>query len=483
MIITTTTTKASSSFSSPQQLPSVLFPKQQVYIQNAIARTRRRKISTTAATPSSTPTIQDPLQQQRRQKKIIISGAGPAGLATALALRKIGCTDVTVHERSLALPSSGAALGLWTNAWKALDALGVGNDLRSLHPPIHDVVLCREDGRVLRQFSLRDCSGGPHEFRGVRRASLVVALAKELPEESIVLGSSVVGIDPHTNAVLVDNNGLHRSVNDVDVVIGCDGAKSAVAKSLNRPPPNLAGQVAIRGVARLDAIRKTSTQQPQQQQSQWSCIRQVWGGNGPRAGMYPLSDTELYWFVCFDDTNDGKEDNNTNNKKENIRREALGIVRGWSWSLEDIIHATPDEDLFRSRIVDKWWFMGDNGVPGGGGPASTLVGDALHPMTPNLGQGGCTALEDAVVLAQLMLEKKVVNGGGDVNEIRAVFKEYEKKRTQRCLPLTIRSNLMGRALQLPWWPVTTARDVFVSKFFDASHFLDHATFDCGELLL
>lgn len=97
----------------------------------------------------------------------------------------------------------------------------------------------------------------------------------------------------------------------------------------------------------------------------------------------------------------------------------------------------------------------------------TLAGDALHPMTPNLGQGGCTALEDALVLGRSLqqagapalvaaLQDDLAGGdsGGSgqqqqaVAAVREAIGRYERERTQRCLPLTVRSHLMGAALQV-----------------------------------
>lgn len=108
-----------------------------------------------------------------------------------------------------------------------------------------------------------------------------------------------------------------------------------------------------------------------------------------------------------------------------------------------------------------------------------MAGDAAHPMTPNLGQGGCTALEDAVLLAAEV--GPVLRGAGQQAggaELAAALRRYEQRRSARCLPLTIKSNLMGVALQSGLGPMCLARDWFVSSpLFSPAHFLDSCNYN------
>ncbi|KAL4520459.1 hypothetical protein Ndes2526A_g05024 [Nannochloris sp. 'desiccata'] len=437
---------------------------------------------------------------------ILIAGGGPAGLAAALALNKIGMKTL-VLERNTSLPAAGAALGLWTNAWKALDSLDAASHLRELHPLVSEVEICRQDGRTLTQFSIVECDGGPHEFRGVRRSSLVKVLAEQLPEDSIEYNAEVVDVRSPRSEYQSNNNtsnkknaniGAEVKLSDGRVIscaaiVGCDGARSSTAVALGKKEASYAGQVAIRGIAQLNILQKRC---PDIDFSQ--SIRQIWGA-GPRAGMYPLSSSELYWFVCFDAPATAA----VPASPAEVKAEAARIVKGWGWGVEAAVEATHENDFSRSRIVDRWDIKpllrnSYNVISGSGGdelkkeenstgrpllPLATLCGDALHPMTPNLGQGGCTALEDGVILAQVVQKSGAVNLSGTTRRqaLENAFIEYEKVRTKRCLPLTVRSNLMGAALQLPLPPVLLARDWFVANVFNPGHFLDHATFDCGKL--
>ena len=112
----------------------------------------------------------------------------------------------------------------------------------------------------------------------------------------------------------------------------------------------------------------------------------------------------------------------------------------------------------------------------------TVAGDAMHPMTPDLGQGGCSALEDAVVLGRHIGEVLITkNGKLDSREIGEAIDGYVKERRWRVTWLVAGSYLSGWAQQggSNWW-MKFFRDVvlyrfLLSKFFNAAHY------DCGKL--
>jgi 2-polyprenyl-6-methoxyphenol hydroxylase-like FAD-dependent oxidoreductase len=105
-------------------------------------------------------------------------------------------------------------------------------------------------------------------------------------------------------------------------------------------------------------------------------------------------------------------------------------------------------------------------------------------------QGGCAALEDAIVLAQTLKggwtraqsgsSSSSSSSGGD-GDLGVLLQQYESARAKRCLPLAVRSRGMGVILQSAWPPVVRARDTVLSKFLDPGHFFDHTLFDVGTL--
>ena len=361
----------------------------------------------------------------------IIVGAGPAGMATALALQRAGWSNILLLERRTreACMQGGTALGLWTNAFCALDALGVGEAVRQRCSRTTKVEICREaNDRILTSFDLKACTGGPHEFGGVLRGALVGALYEGIDKERVDVrfgvqcvrcaSCSTSGLSSDASNMVVttaDGEALHTSV-----VIGADGVNSVVARAYGEDmgkdmSTNDAGQIAIRGIAE----GKPVDEQP---------IRQVLGA-GVRAGMYPVGrgTNELYWYVCYP----VQEHDKDSDVLEEARRVLLDSSGDWSTScIFDAINRTPPTRVSRNSLADRWDVDALFGDGGEGAQKLTiaLAGDALHPMTPNLGQGGCCSIEDAVVLAAY-LPAPSASGA----EIRRAIAEYTRKRAKRCV--------------------------------------------------
>ena len=406
-------------------------------------------------------------------------GAGPAGMATAVALQRAGWTNVLLLERRTKeeCMQGGTALGLWTNAFRALDALGGGVTaaVRERSSRTTAVEICREkNDRVLTSFDLTSCVGGPHEFGGVLRGELVGALYDAVDAGCVDVRfgtavASVRGVEKTATVAVTTDAGEAFAAN---VVVGADGVNSVVARAYGAAndkdmSTNDAGQVAIRGIAAFppgDDAGATVAGGP---------IRQVLGA-GVRAGMYPVGPAErneLYWYVCYPSgsTREGSD------VLEEARRVLLESNEDWRTSrIFDAIGRTDPSRVSRNRLADRWdvdaLFSRSSG--GSGGMSIALTGDALHPMTPNLGQGGCCALEDAVLLAAY-LPGPEAKGAAVQHAIAA----YTAKRARRCVKLTVRARAMGEILQSGVGAVVLARDLFLERGFRAGGFLDHAAYD------
>ncbi|CAG9465240.1 unnamed protein product [Pedinophyceae sp. YPF-701] len=394
------------------------------------------------------------------EDRVVIVGAGIGGLATALALRKVGI-PCTVLERADSVRSGGSAIALQTNAWKALDLIGIGDEVREGHPALTKMEIVDQDGNLLTSFGFEGLAGGPHEFRGVSRQNLAERLA-QLVGDDVVFGVAVSGVDvtsPDDPCVLLDDGSRVRC----RAVVGADGVNSAVGRALGVSGVNYAGYSAFRGMSEFPSDADVPLE--------GLTVRQVWGA-GIRAGMYPLGDGRMYWFTCFN-----APDEVVRLPPEEMKRAALASVEGFGAGVREAIEATPADAITRNRCGDRWPVPGAAVASG----AVTLVGDALHPQTPNLGQGGCTALEGAVVLAGCLADAGPWERVSQA-DVAAAFRAYERRQTKRIIKVAAKASAMGRALQIPFPPVLLVRNLVAKELFDPTNFLKHAVFEHPPLV-
>ncbi|KAJ8557939.1 hypothetical protein K7X08_004705 [Anisodus acutangulus] len=392
-----------------------------------------------------------------RKEDIVIVGAGIAGLATAVSLQRLGIRTL-VLEQGESLRTGGTSLTLFKNGWKALDAIGVGNDLRTQFLEIQGMVIKSEDGRELRSFRFKD-EDESQEVRAVERRVLLETLASKLPPDAISFSSKLANIERSENGetLLELEDGIQISAK---ILIACDGIRSPVAKLMGFPEPNYVGHCAFRGLANFPEGQPFEPK-----------VNYIYG-KGVRAGYVPVSETKVYWFICFNSSSPGPKITDPSI----LRQQAEQLVRKWPTDLINLINLTPDDTIIRTSLVDRWLW------PSISPPASTgnivLVGDAWHPMTPNLGQGACCALEDAIVLTKKLAEAIKSKR----TSVEDAFKAYGSERWPRIFPLTVRAYLVGALLQWDNPLICALRDnIVVPKLVRLGPVLEHTNFEFDPL--
>lgn len=340
--------------------------------------------------------------------KAIIIGAGIGGLATALALRQAG-VDAVIYERTGEIREVGAGLSLWPNAIKALNKLGMGEAIRAMSIPqlgggIHTKrgeLLVGQSGEALRQRY-----GMPVVV--AHRAELQAALAQAVPADIVHLGVQLTGFEQDADGIMArfaDGQTVRG-----DVLIGADGIKSAVRGQLfPTSTPRYAGYTAWRGVAAFASDPEAT----------------YWGeswGHGERFGLAPLSNGRAYWFAT-QNAPEGKIIP-VGERKAYLQQ----LFRGWHDPIEQLIANTDEAAILHNDIYDiaplKSWVQG----------RAALLGDSAHAMTPNLGQGACQAIEDAVVLG------RALRGTTDV---LGALRAYETGRLERANGILTQSQRIG----------------------------------------
>uniref|UniRef100_A0A3Q7GV56 FAD-binding domain-containing protein n=2 Tax=Solanum lycopersicum TaxID=4081 RepID=A0A3Q7GV56_SOLLC len=392
-----------------------------------------------------------------RKEDIVIVGAGIAGLATAVSLQRLGIRTL-VLEQGESLRTGGTSLTLFKNGWKALDAIGVGNDLRSQFLEIQGMAIKSEDGRELRSFRFKD-EDESQEVRAVERRVLLETLASRLPPDAISFSSKLANIERSENGetLLKLEDGIRISAK---ILIACDGIRSPVAKLMGFPEPNYVGHCAFRGLAYFPEGQPFEPK-----------VNYIYG-KGVRAGYVPVSETKVYWFICYNSSSPGPKITDPSI----LRQQAEQLVKNWPTELINLINLTPDDTIIRTSLVDRWLW------PSISPPASTgsivLVGDAWHPMTPNLGQGACCALEDSIVLTKKLAEAIKSKR----TSVEDAFKAYGSERWPRIFPLTVRAYLVGALLQWDNPVICAVRDnIVVPKLVRLGPVLEHTNFEFDPL--
>jgi 2-polyprenyl-6-methoxyphenol hydroxylase-like FAD-dependent oxidoreductase len=341
--------------------------------------------------------------------KAVIAGGGIGGLATATALHRTG-HEAVVLERATALVESGAGLSMAPNALAALDRLGLGDELRGRGGIARRILVRSHRGDILSEI---DAQGRAWEVVGVHRADLQEVLLQAASVADPRLGVTCTGfVESSTTVAAVLEDG---SEVEGDVLIGADGIRSVVRACLKGDEPlRYAGYFGWRAVVDFDdpSVRETFSES-------WGPVLRV--------GLVTIGHGRLYWFVSELAPD---EDTPLPDDPETDFRNRLA---DWHDPIPAVAAAARPGTLTRLPIHDrppaKEWGRG----------RVTLLGDAAHPMTPNLGQGAAQALEDAVALAGALT---------DDDDPVAALRRYEQRRIPRTTMIVNRSRQVGRIAQL-----------------------------------
>jgi 2-polyprenyl-6-methoxyphenol hydroxylase-like FAD-dependent oxidoreductase len=340
------------------------------------------------------------------KSNIGIIGGGIGGIVTAVALRQFGY-NVTVYERASALNESGAGMMLWANAMRVFLELGLVEKIKPYGGEMNQFLVRTDNGKVLMNIAT-----GDFEVPSVciRRADLLSILVGELPTEIINLSHKLENIEQINDKVVVRfENGV---MNEHDAVIGADGIGSIVRRQIfDNCQPIYRGYKIWRGIAEYfgdDVCDGESSE--------------TWGV-GQRFGILNTGKGRFTWYATANVLR-------THADSPNGRKaELLNLFDGWHNPINALIANTNDNTIMKNSASDlpqlKHWAKG----------RIALLGDAAHPITPNLGQGGGMAIEDALVLAKCLRAE---------NSIENALKTYEKKRITRTKHIQQRSRLMGK---------------------------------------
>ncbi|WP_327090003.1 FAD-dependent monooxygenase [Nonomuraea sp. NBC_01738] len=301
--------------------------------------------------------------------RAIVIGGGVGGLTAGLALRERGW-DVTVVERAPALEAVGSGLAVAVNALRALDTLGLGDQVRELSRVQGAAGIQSASGRWLSRTSPE----AAHARYGdsivlMLRRTLVDLLAGRLGGDQVRLGAEVTGLDAERGLVRLGEETL-----EADLVVAADGIHSRTRKQLfpGLPGPVYAGVTAWRALLpRPEGLTIHSVES-------W--------GRGKVFGTHQLAGDLVYLYA----TDLAEPGGAPRDEREDLLRR----FGDWAEPIPALLRAADPAAVLRNDV----YYLAKP-LPALHRGKVALIGDAAHPMTPNLGQGACQAIEDAVVLA------------------------------------------------------------------------------------
>lgn len=239
----------------------------------------------------------------------------------------------------------------------------------------------------------------------IPRSALVGILAGRLPHGALRVNTTVESVDPATGRVVVAGT---AETFEADLVVAADGIWSRTRSALfpGHPAPVYAGVTSWRAIVPLPGLTGAS---------------ETWG-RGLVFGVMPLAGGQVYCYA----TAAVPPGLRAADERDELRR----LFGRWHDPIPALLDAADPAAVLRHDIHSL-----DIPLPAFHTGRVALLGDAAHPMTPNLGQGACQAMEDAVVLAG-----RVFPGRDPAAGLAA----YSRERLARTTPIVRRSRAIGR---------------------------------------
>lgn len=349
-------------------------------------------------------------------KKVLIVGGGIGGLSMGIALRRAGM-DAEIVELQKEYNVYGVGIIQQANALRALDALGVADETMRRGSPYGKVKMCAPTG-----FSFAEIGNPPMAHypihNGISRKILHDILYEAAVENGVSfrMGTTVSEIEneeTHVDVKFTDN-----TEGSYELVVGADGVNSKVRSLVfGEYTPQYIGSSVWRYPFKRHPNLETGY---------------MFFGKKTKLGLIPMTADTMYMFVVSAEG----EDNPIIPQDELVSRLKAYVSEFPAPMVQDILEQITDVDKVNYRPLETLmmpapWYK--NRV--------VMIGDAAHATIPQLGSGAALAIEDAVVLAELLKSD---------DNIETILENYMKRRYERCKTIVEVSNQLAEWERMEW---------------------------------
>lgn len=290
---------------------------------------------------------------------------------------------------------------------------------------------------------------------------ILLEKCKNIKPDCIQNANSVIGYETLGKGKGVRVSLADGKVDEADVLVGCDGIWSAVRNqmyseggikssngknSMKRQGCDYSGYTVFAGetVLRTDDYYETGYK--------------VYIGPKRYFVTSDVGNGRIQWYAFFalppgtkkaPSGWGGSTREDQSNPEENLVEYIKSLHEGWSDEIMKVLDATPPDSVEQRDLYDRSpeffrsWAQGN----------VVLIGDAVHAMMPNLGQGGCQAIEDAYVLTENLIQTK------STTQIEDTLQDFYRKRILRVSTVQflsrLASDLIINAFDTPWSPHDT----------------------------
>jgi 2-polyprenyl-6-methoxyphenol hydroxylase-like FAD-dependent oxidoreductase len=352
------------------------------------------------------------------ERSAVVVGAGIGGLAAAGALARTGWT-VTVFEKATVLREVGAGLSMAPNAARAMDWLGLGERMRAKAQGQGIGVKTRSGNWLVRLAAADLTARFGNPMYAMHRADLHQMLLENAASCPVHTGHRAIttGTGPDRAWVSFEST-AGSSTATADLVVIADGVHSRLRSTLypSHPGATYAGYLCWRGIAPAGFTGRLAD--PPVWTDSW--------GRGVRFGSAPLSDGRVFWY--------GSVAGAEGAFAEDSLADVAARFRHWHAPIPDLIASSRPDALLRNDI-----YYLKHPLPSFTHGRTVLLGDAAHAVTPDIGQGACLAIEDAVVLAAMTAEHS------DLDVALAAYDRARRPRTQKLARISGRSAQVQQA--------------------------------------